>query len=301
MDLTDLRDLIARHTRRGDVRIGRSATISAIDRVGPPEFSATGTLLVLLAQGAKRLVVGERVHTYRPGEFLVASLDLPTVGNFVEASRDEPALGFSLQLRPELVAELLLQPAATEIAPTGRVAAAGIGVAPVSADIVDAVARMVRLLDRPRDRDVLAPLYERELVWLALQSPLGASVRQLGTADSALRRVSDAVTLLRERFAEAVRVDELAEVTRMSTSAFYRNFQAATSMSPIQFQKHLRLQEARMRLLAARADIAGIAYDVGYESPSQFSRDYRRSFGVSPSQELRRAQGARERPAPVPA
>jgi AraC-like DNA-binding protein len=292
MDLADLRDLIARHTRHGDVRIGRSATISAIDRVGPPEFSATGTLLVLLAQGAKRLVVGERVHTYRPGEFLVASLDLPTVGNFVEASRAEPALGFSLQLRPELVGELLLQPAAAEVAPSSRVAAPGIGVAPVSADIVDAVARMVRLLDRPRDRDVLAPLYERELVWLTLQSPLGASVRQLGTADSALRRVGDAVTLLRERYAGPVRVDELAEVTRMSPSAFYRNFQAATSMSPIQFQKHLRLQEARMRLLAARADIAGIAYDVGYESPSQFSRDYRRSFGLSPSQELRRAQAS---------
>jgi AraC-like DNA-binding protein len=260
--------------------------ISSIDRSGPPEFSTTGTMLVLLAQGAKRLAVGEQVHTYGAGQSLITSVDLPTTGHFVGASPQAPALGFALTLRPALIAELLLHPAAADLPRSLKGAVpAGVIVDDAPDDLLEAVTRLVRLLDRPRDIAILAPLVEREIVWLLIRGPRGAAVRQLGLADSSLSRVGHAVRWLREQYAETVRVEDLARMTHMSTSAFHRSFQAVTSMSPIQFQKQVRLQEARVRLMADHRDVAGVAYAVGYESPSQFSRDYRRRFGASPVQD----------------
>lgn len=243
----------------------------------------TGTMLVMLAQGAKRLAVGDRVHTFRAGELLLTSVELPTTGHFLDASPAVPALGFSLTLKPALIAELLLEPAAAVL--PGRAKGAppsGVMVQDAPEDLVEAVTRLVGLLERPRDLTVLAPLIEREITWLLIRGPHGDAVRQLGLADSNLSRVAHAVRWLRERYAEVIRVEDLARMTRMSPSAFHRSFQAVTAMSPIQFQKQLRLQEARIRLMADHRDVAGVAHGVGYESPSQFSRDYRRRFGASP-------------------
>ncbi|GAA4176247.1 AraC family transcriptional regulator [Gryllotalpicola koreensis] len=282
MDLTRLGALIVRHAPRGQTWIGDAAVISATSQAGPPEFDMTGTVFVLLARGGKRLAVGDRVHEYRPGQSLVASIDLPAVGSFFDATPEEPALGFALTLKPALVAELLLHSAAAAVRQGSRGAASAVDVAPLSDDVLDAVSRMVSLLDRPTDLPVLAPLIERELTWLLLRGPHGPAVSQLGLADSSLNRVGHAVAYLRERYAESIRIDDLAALARMSPSAFHRSFHAVTATSPIQFQKQLRLQEARVRLLADRSDVAGVAYAVGYESPSQFSRDYKRQFGVSP-------------------
>ncbi|SDU78003.1 AraC family transcriptional regulator [Jiangella alkaliphila] len=294
MELDELRELIGRHARAADVRIGDSAVISAATRSGPPEFSMTGTMVVLLAQGAKRLAVGDQVHVYGAGQSLVTSVELPASGHFIDASRETPALGFALTLKPALIADLLLHPAAAGL-PRAQVGAAppGIMVDDAPGDLVDAITRMVRLLDRPRDLPVLAPLVERELTWLVLRGPRGAAVSQLGLADSRLSRIAHAVRWLRERYAEPVRVDELARMTRMSPSAFHRSFQAVTALSPIQFQKQLRLQEARVRLLADHRDVAGIAHAVGYESPSQFSRDYKRRFGAAPLHDALRLNAGR--------
>jgi len=294
MGLEQLRALIERHACAGTRSVTEGAFISSIDRVGSPEVSTTGTMFVLLAQGAKRLALGDQVHTYRAGQVLLTSVDLPTTGHFIEASRQAPALGFALTLEPTLIAELLLHPAAGGLPRSARGAAAppGILVDDAPDDLVDAVTRLVRLLDRPRDVAVLAPLVEREILWLLVRGPWGEAVRQLGLADSSLSRVGHAVRWLRERYAESVRVEDLARMTHMSPSAFHRSFHAVTSMSPIQFQKQVRLQEARVRLLADHRDVAGVAHAVGYESPSQFSRDYRRRFGASPVQDVARLHAA---------
>lgn len=288
MSQQQLGELIARHAMDLTVPIGDSAVISAVTQVGPPAVSMTGTVAVLMVQGAKRMAVGDQVHEYRDGQSMVASIDLPITGHFTEASPERPALGFALTLRPALIAELLLQSPAAEAARPAAGVSAAISIREAPHELVDAVTRMVALLDRPLDLPVLAPLIEREITWLLLRGPDGALVRQLGLADSSLRRVGDAVRWIQERYAEPIRVDDLARLTRMSPSAFHRSFAAVTAMSPIQFQKQLRLQQARIRLVADPKDVAGAAYAVGYESPSQFSRDYRRRFGTSPGRDALR-------------
>ena len=152
--------------------------------------------------------------------------------------------------------------------------------------------RLLRLLDRPRDATVLAPLIEREIVWRLLGGEQGSVVRQLGLADSSLSHIARAVRWIRDHYSQPFRVDDVARVAGMSVSAFYRNFQAVTAMSPIQFQKQIRLQEARLMLATHPHDITGVGHRVGYDSPSQFSREYRRRFGAPPSQDAARLRAA---------
>jgi AraC-like DNA-binding protein len=288
MTLQRLGDLIERHALDRTVPIGDSVLVSGVTEVGPPAVSMTGTVFVIMAQGAKRMAVGDQLHEYRDGHSMLASIDLPITGHFTRASPERPALGFAFTLRPALIAELLLQSSAARFARPGTGASAAISIREAPDDLVDAATRMVALLDRPDDLPVLAPLIERELTWLLLRGPDGALVRQLGLADSGLRRVGEAVRWIQQRYAEPIRVDDLARLTRMSASAFHRSFSAVTAMSPIQFQKQLRLQQARIRLVADPNDVAGAAYAVGYESASQFSRDYRRRFGTSPGRDALR-------------
>jgi AraC-like DNA-binding protein len=268
-----------------------------MDDAGPQDESTTGTVLAVVAQGAKRLSLGGTVHDYGPGEYLVASVDLPVTGQFMDASPTHPALGFGLELRPEVVAELMLNPAAAEFSrpARGESSPPAVAVGSSSPRLIDAAVRMLRLLDHPRDIPVLAPMIEREILWLVMSGDQGATVRQLGLADSSLSRVRHVVRWMRERYAEPVRVDELAQQARMSPSAFHRAFHSVTAMSPIQYQKNIRLQEARLRLLANPGDIAATAFEVGYESASQFSREYRRQFGAPPSRDVAQLREAVER------
>ena len=145
--------------------------------------------------------------------------------------------------------------------------------------------RLLRLLDRPRDIRVLAPLVTREILWRLITGEQGAIIRQLGLADSSLTHIARAVRWIRDHYAQSFRVEDVAQLSGMSVSAFYRNFQAVTAMSPIQFQKQIRLQEARLLLAARPTDVTGVGHLVGYDSPSQFSREYRRQFGAPPSQD----------------
>ena len=155
----------------------------------------------------------------------------------------------------------------------------------VSADILDVAVRMLRLLDRPRDVAVLRPLIERELLWRLLEGEQGAMIRQFGLADSRLSQIGHAIRWLRAHYADTLRVEELAQLAAMSVSSFHRHFRAVTAMSPIQYQKQIRLQEARARLLADARDVATVGFDVGYDSPSQFSREYSRLFGAPPGRD----------------
>ncbi|CCK31860.1 AraC family transcriptional regulator [Streptomyces davaonensis JCM 4913] len=252
-----------------------------------PDYSLTEPLLVVMAQGGKRLLLGEQVHEYRAGQCLVVTADLPVTGHFVGASRAEPALGMGLVLSPAAVAPLLLE-APPGLRSRATAPSTALATGDAGADLLDAVARLLRLLDHPSDAPVLAPLIEREIIWRLLTGPHGALVRQIGLADSGLSYVARAIRWIREHHAEPMRIEELARLTGMSSSAFHRNFRAVTAMSPLQFQKRIRLQEARSLLVAHPGDVAGVGHLVGYDSPSQFNREYRRLFGAPPGQDATR-------------
>jgi AraC-like DNA-binding protein len=288
MSFEEFRSLVA-HRAPGGVSTTTipGVLVSCMNNGGSQDESTTGTVLAIVAQGTKRISVGGTVHDYGAGQYLVASVDLPVSGHFTDATPEHPALGFGLELRPAVIAELMLTAAATEFPRPrrGESAPPAIAVGDTSPRLLDATLRMLRLLNHPRDIPVLAPMIEREILWLIMSGEQGATVRQLGLADSSLSRVRHVVRWIREHFAESLRVDELADLARMSPSAFHRAFHAVTSMSPIQYQKSIRLQEARLRLIANPADIGATAYAVGYDSPSQFSREYRRKFGASPRED----------------
>ncbi len=285
--------LIARHARPDETTAIDGVLLSAAGRPGEPRASTTGTVMAVIAQGAKRLAIGDRVYDYRPGQYLVASVDLPITGHYTHASPDEPALGFGLILRPSAIAPLVLNADAAPAPP-------GIGVADASPELLDAVVRMVRLLDSPADREVLAPMIEREILWRLINGPLGQSVRQIGLTDSSLTHVSRAVRWISEHFNQPFRVEDLARSCGMSTSAFHRNFQAVTALSPIQFQKQIRLQESRLLLLTGADDVATVGYRVGYDSASQFSREYRRQFGLAPGRDAARLRARARAQTPEP-
>jgi AraC-like DNA-binding protein len=288
--LGELRSGIARHARAGLATPVDGFLLSAEERAGEPSPARTGTVMALIAQGAKRVALGMRTFDYRAGQYLVASIDLPITGHYVEASPDRPALGLGLVLEPAAIAGLLLESGSGEASPprSGAGTPSALGVADADNGLLDAAVRLVRLLDQPRDRDMLAPLVKKELLWRLLNGPMGPAMRQVALADSSLTQVSQAVQWITEHHAEAFRVEDLARSCGMSASAFHRSFQAVTAFSPVQFQKQVRLQQSRLLLLAGADDVATVGFRVGYESASQFSREYRRLFGLPPGRDAAR-------------
>jgi AraC-like DNA-binding protein len=243
--------------------------------------------LSVVAQGAKETELNGRTFRYGPGQFLVVSVELPVIGHVAQASIEEPFLAFVLELRPEKIAALLLATAPTGTVRLGAIGAtpAGIAVSDASPALIDAIGRLLALLDAPEDAAALASGVEREVLWRSLTGPQGTTVRQIGLADSRLAHLARAIRWIRDHYNEALRVEELAALATMSVTSFHRHFRAVTSMTPIQFQKQIRLREARARLLAHPGDITGVGLAVGYDSPSQFSREYRRMFGEPPSRD----------------
>jgi AraC-like DNA-binding protein len=283
----ELRALLERHARPDWTTAIDGVLIGRAERAHEPSASMSGVVMALIAQGAKTLALGDRVYEYRAGQYLIASVDLPVTGHYTEASKTRPALGFGLSLEPSAIASLLLQAQPGDLTRTS-VTPSALAVSTAPAELVDAAVRMLRLLDHPRDIPVLAPLIKREILWRLITGEQGAAVRQLGLADSSLSHVAHAVRWIRDNYREAFRVDDVAKMSGMSVSAFYRNFQAVTAMSPIQFQKQIRLQQARLLLTTHPNDVTTVGHRVGYDSPSQFSREYRRQFGAPPSQDAAR-------------
>jgi AraC-like DNA-binding protein len=297
--IDELCSLLARHAAPGVTEPLAGVLLSRVDRPGPPAPATSGTICALVAQGAKTIAIGDRVLEYRAGQYLVASVDLPVTGQFTEASPAEPALGFGLVLDPAEIAEVLLQAGQADVPRPGRpravsslaavpapyagAAPPGLAVSDAPPELTDAVTRLLRLLGQPRDVPVLAPLIKREILWRLITGEQGAAVRQLGLADSSLAHVARAVRWIRDHYAEPFAVADVAGLAGMSVSAFHRAFQAVTAMSPIQFQKQIRLQQARVLLTTQPGDVTGVGFRVGYDSPSQFSREYRRQFGAPPS------------------
>ncbi|MEV5716311.1 AraC family transcriptional regulator [Amycolatopsis mediterranei] len=283
--LEQLRDLITRHAH-ADLRTPVPGLLLSKVETSEPHHSLAEPLLVVMAQGGKRLLLGDHVHEYRAGQYLLVGTDLPVTGHFVGATPRTPALGLGLALRPTAIAPLLLE------APPRTPPASPIAIDDAGPELLDAALRLLRLLDHPSDAPVLAPLIEREILWRLLTGPHGGLVRRIGLADSGAAHVGRAIRWIRANYAEPTRIEELARLSGLSASAFHRQFRAVTAMSPLQFQKRIRLQEARSLLLADAGDVAGVGHLVGYDSPSQFNREYRRLFGAPPGQDAARLREA---------
>lgn len=242
-------------------------------------------LVALVVQGRKRVDFGEQTLVYDPGRFFVTPLELPARSAVLEASSERPFLSLALRLDLREIATLVLEGVEPpQPAPGGERRAMATGA--VDAPLLDAFDRLLALLDQPQHAPVLAPLIRREITYRLLSGEAGWRLRQIAAVDSQGHQVARAIALLRARFAEPLRVDDLAREARMSVSSFHHHFKALTGMSPLQFQKQLRLGEARRLMLSEDLDAATAAYRVGYESASQFSREYGRQFGAPPMRDI---------------
>ncbi|WCM18324.1 AraC family transcriptional regulator [Paraburkholderia bryophila] len=282
--LDELRALIARHAGPDSAPLALISGLILVSEPGPtlPCQVVVEPVFSLIVQGAKRVEIGKQAFGYQAGQFLVVSVDLPANAYVVEATPKRPYLGLGLMLRPEAIAGLLLESGSPRAVEEGR---AGIAMGELSSDLADSIVRLVRLLDRPSDVPILAASLEREILWRLINGPQGAMIRQIGLADSRMSQIGRTVRWLRGHFAEAVRIEHLAEIAGMSVTSFHRHFRNVTSMTPIQYQKQLRLQAARRRLMTTAEEVSEVGFAVGYESPSQFSREYRRMFGKPPGQD----------------
>ncbi|WP_374526331.1 AraC family transcriptional regulator N-terminal domain-containing protein [Sphingopyxis sp.] len=245
----------------------------------------------LILQGTKQVAIGDAVIDYDASSYFVASLDLPAVGRVLEASPEKPYVAAALRIDRAILADLIASMDAGAIGSEPPASGqAGFAVAAVTAELLDAWGGLLALLDRPGDIAMLAPMREREILYRLLQGPLGHQLCQIAIEDSRLSRVRRAIAWMRAHYDQALRTAALAEIAGMSGASFHRHFKAATAMSPLQYQKTLRLHAAR-RLLAGGAEASRTAYSVGYESASQFSREYARAFGAPPSRDAERLRG----------
>ena len=260
------------------VRVSRTATQASHATLGPA--------LCVAAQGAKVVMLGREVLEYDPAHLLVLAVGLPISSQVTRASRKDPYLGFVLDLDPTRVAEL-----ASRVYPRGIPKTADIGglyAGRATDAIVDAVSRLLELMAHPEDTNLLGPLVVDEILIRLLRTPVGRRVAQIGNPRSGVQRIAEAVTWIRAHFAQPVTVDDMANSVHMSASSFHQRFKAITSMSPLQYQKVLRLHEARRLMLFQGMDATEACRRVGYMSPSQFSREYSRFFGSAPVKDIAR-------------
>jgi AraC-like DNA-binding protein len=241
--------------------------------------------ICLIAQGTKRVLLGEEAYVYDLNHFLITSVDLPVVAQVIEASRERPYFGLKLKLDPQMIAQLMVD--SNLPLPRRPQAGRGMAVSEVQLPLLDAFRRLIDLLDEPQDIPILAPLVQREISYRLLVGDQAARLRQIGAAGNQSHQIARAIDWLKGNFTRTLRVGLLAAHAQMSTSAFHHHFRAMTNMSPLQFQKWLRLHEARRLMLTEHHDAATASLRVGYESPSQFSREYSRLFGAPPLRDIR--------------
>jgi AraC-like DNA-binding protein len=241
--------------------------------------------ICLIGQGRKRLFLGNDAYVYDAHRFLITSVDLPVVTQTVEASSEEPYLGLTLELDLRAIAQLMLGQNMPPLRPSEE--RLGIAVSEVTAELSDAFNRLLDLLECPDDIPALAPLVKQEIFYRLLRGEQGPRLRQITNAGNRGYQVSLAIDWLKENFSKPVKMEELASKAGLSLSAFHNHFRAMTAMSPLQYQKRMRLNEARRLMLTNRIDASRAAFKVGYESPSQFSREYSRQFGAPPARDIK--------------
>jgi AraC-like DNA-binding protein len=245
--------------------------------------------LCLVAQGHKEVILGDRVFRYAPGRYGVVTCDLPAIGHVVEATPDKPYLCLYLDFDPVMLGNLALRvppPPGVPSPPIGKT------VSDAGANLLDAVLRLLRLLDDPAALPVLGPLAEQEILYRLLAGPDGARMRHITSDQGRVAQVGRAIAWIGKNFRERFSIEQLAVEVGMSPSSLHEHFRAVTAMTPLQFQKQLRLQDARSLMLVEDIDITTAALRVGYESPSQFSREYRRHFGEPPARDIARLRAS---------
>ncbi|MBX4872529.1 AraC family transcriptional regulator [Rhizobium bangladeshense] len=239
-----------------------------------------------VAQGRKQTTLADHSYLYEPSKFLIVSVDLPISGQILEASPDKPYLCLRLDLEPAAIADVIS--AAVPGGLRNEEPQRGIAVSDVPTQLLDAVVRFAELLEsgRESDRAVLAPLAEREILYRLLLGEQGDRLRQIAMAESKLSQINKAISIIKKNFDKALKIEEIAAQVNMSVSSFHQHFKTVTAMSPLQYQKQIRLQEARWLMIAQALDAATAGFNVGYESPSQFSREYARMFGLPPKKDI---------------
>jgi len=240
----------------------------------------------VIAQGSKEVMLGDERYVYDPAHYLLVTAEMPVAAHVVEASRERPYLSFRMRLDPSLVSSVLVE--AGHVALRGDAGVRAIAVSPLDAGLLDATLRLVRLVEAPSEARFLAPLIQREIVYRLLIGEQGSRLRHIAVLGGHAHRMARAIERVRQEYDRPLRVETLAGEMGMSVSSFHHHFKAVTAMSPLQFQKRLRLQEARRLMLGERMDAAGAAYRVGYEDASHFSREYKRLFGFPPGRDVER-------------
>jgi AraC-like DNA-binding protein len=294
----ELATLIDRHaatdgahpTAISALEFGRSSTVaSLLCRINKP-------MMALVVQGKKAALLGEEIHRYDAGQYLVISVDLPLSGFVTEATPEQPYLGFRLSLDPRQLGDMISQ-IPDALSHSGRKQRSTVGhrkEAPVralfvnnaDASLLDCALRLTRLLDTPQDLPVLVPMIMREIYYRLLTGEQGEAVRQIATSGSNMQRIAQVIQHMKTDFAKPLRIEDLADRAKMSPSSFHAHFKAITTMSPLQYQKQLRLLEARRLMLTEPVNAVMAAEQVGYESPSQFNREYARMFGEPPIRDI---------------
>lgn len=245
-----------------------------------------------IAQGSKRALLGDEIFSYDPGNYLLYTVDLPLVFHVDHATPEKPYFGFRLNLDPTLVAEVLMESGVIKTKRKANVKA--IDVSRIDDELLDALLRLVRLYEKPNQTQMLAPLIIKEIIFRLLIGGQGARLSHLIAATGETVRISQAINYLRERLTEPLRIEEIARRFGMSVSGFHAQFKSVTAMSPLQFQKQVRLQEARRLMLGDNLDAASAGFRVGYEDPAYFSRDYKNLFGAPPQRDIARMRSSLE-------
>jgi AraC-like DNA-binding protein len=279
--LNELRGIVmragSRWTETGLPRVAMVRAEACSDQVYEP-------MLHLVLQGAKSLSIGDRILKFEEASYFVVPVDVPATGGIEPEGPNRPYLAVSLTLDPAAIAAMMAEMGMAGTAPPP----AGFSVSAATPELIDAWLRLMRLIDRPQEAAMLAPMIEREILFRILIGPQGDKLREIASSDSRLSQIRPAIGWIRDNYADPIRSEALADMTNMSVAAFYRHFKAVTSMAPIQYQKRLRLLEARRMLLFEMREAGSIAHIVGYESASQFSREYARMFGLPPRRDAAR-------------
>lgn len=286
--LHQLSDLIARNTEEDGVIDTAIPRLSVIRTSEPTEplHALHQPAVCIIAQGTKQVMLGDEIFHYTPGQYLVVSVDMPVTGQVLQARPEQPYLCLRLDLDLKLLSDMLVEMPDAFSIPTNRFKC--IGLSPTTPEFLDAAIRLTQLLERPDEIAFMAPLIERELMFRLLRGGQAQMIRQILSPENRLQQVNRAIAWIRQNFAASFSIEQVASEARMSTSSLHEHFRQVTAMSPLQYQKQLRLQEARRLILGSALDAATAAHRVGYDSPSQFSREYRRLFGAPPIQDITR-------------
>ncbi|MEK5143253.1 AraC family transcriptional regulator [Paenibacillus sp. FSL M7-0134] len=284
----ELTELIERHSLQNSAKETAIPSLFFYQHssITEPAYRVYKPSFCVVVQGLKEILLAQERFEYGPSNYLIASMNLPVIGQIIKASTDSPYLSLKLEFTQNQILEVLND---CDIKVTSKDnAKRALFVGRMESSIQDAVLRLARLLDTPGEIPFLAPLYTREILYRLLQGPYGVELAQIAVEGSSTYRIREAIDHIVRNWDQSFRIEDLADTASMSVSSFHRHFKEVTAMSPIQFQKQLRLQEARRILLAESADAADVAFRVGYESSSQFSREYSRMFGAPPRADIKR-------------